>query len=479
MASTYNSTGTTTNFGDFNPAVGKLQEQLNGLGANLKVDNAFGDLTQQAYDKYKNQLGGTSSPITPTVGSTIPITSLSSKPLNVPQTSSNPLVAGDTMNGIAPLSDLEKANATKQAEYDKLMGEITGQKNEYNDQNNQILNKQVPLGVLVGEQAAKQRQFQTQIENQLNLLGNIKEGLTSSEKKLADRQSLILNQQLDNSKSIQNIAMKAAEFGAGSDVINRIVGAKTLSEALSNAKGFLTDPQERALKAAQISEIIQKRQATNDDMQVIADAIIAGEQPPDLKGLYSKSSGVRAELARKGYDLTKASQDWTATQKYLATLNGAQQIRLRQATNFAYDSLDLVDSLSNEMKGILSRNGITSISKLNLIAAKNGLYGDDAKSIATRLDNQISDLVSELATVYKGGNGATDESLSLAAKQLNSNWDAKTLASNVDLVRKNLAIRRNSINVGVGGIGQSNYSQNNPLGLDINSNTSDPLGLGI
>lgn len=61
MASTYNSTGTTTNFGDFNPAVGKLQEQLYGLGANLKVDNAFGDLTQQAYDKYKNQLGGTSS----------------------------------------------------------------------------------------------------------------------------------------------------------------------------------------------------------------------------------------------------------------------------------------------------------------------------------------------------------------------------------------------------------------------------------
>ena len=419
-----------------------------------------------------------SSPITVKPDSTVPISTLGTQPLNIPQTSTNPLVAGDTTNGITTLSDLQKTQDKNQSAYDKLLSDINGQKSEYYDQNALITQKQVPLGVLVGEQKAKFDQFQNQIQKQLDNLSYVKENLTTSEKKLADRQSLILNQKLDDSKNIQNIATKAAEFGAGSDVINRIAGAKTFSEALTNAKGFLTDPQERALKAAQINEILQKNQATNDDMQVIADAIISGEQPPDLKGLYSKSSGVRAELARQGYNLTKASQDWTATQKYLATLNGAQQLRLRQAINFAYDSLDLVDSLSNEMKATLSRNGITSISKLNLIAAKNGLYGDDAKSIATRLDNQISDLVSELATVYKGGNGATDESLSLAAKQLNSNWDAKTLASNVDLVRKNLAIRKNSINVGVGGIGQSNYSQDNPLGLDIN-NTDNPLGLNL
>lgn len=216
--------------------------------------------------------------------------------------------------------------------------------------------------------------------------------------------------------------------------------------------------------------------ASTSDIDEIANAIVNGHQPPTLTGLYGKSAAVRAALERQGYNLTKATQDWTATQKYLATLNGAQQTRLRQATSFAYDSLDLVDSLSNEMKGILSRSGVTLFSKANLIAAKNGIYGADAKSIATRLDNQISDLTSELATVYKGGNSSTDESLKLASKQLNSSWDDKTLKDNVNLVRKNLQIRRNSLQGSTAGITDSQYSPSGSPETPESSSSGDTGG---
>ena len=42
---------------------------------------------------------------------------------------------------------------------------------------------------------------------------------------------------------------------------------------------------------------------------------------------------IMAEAHRQHFDIAKANEDWTATQKYLGTLNGAQQTRLRQATS--------------------------------------------------------------------------------------------------------------------------------------------------
>lgn len=44
----YNPTGTTTNFGDFNPAVLALQQQLIANGANIKADGKYGPETQRA-----------------------------------------------------------------------------------------------------------------------------------------------------------------------------------------------------------------------------------------------------------------------------------------------------------------------------------------------------------------------------------------------------------------------------------------------
>lgn len=196
--------------------------------------------------------------------------------------------------------------------------------------------------------------------------------------------------------------------------------------------------------------------AAPSDAKAVAQAIMNGDQPPEFTGLYRNTMAVRAELAKAGYPLTKATEDWTATKKYLTTLNGQQQTRLRQAVTFASDSLGLVQSLSDEWQG----GRFPLLNKANLAAAKSGAYGKDAQSLATRLEAQIADLTSELGTVYKGGNSSTDESLKLAATNLSADWSQQTLSDSIKQIRQNLQIRQNSIaNTGTAGTGGNQYDQ--------------------
>jgi hypothetical protein len=61
------------------------------------------------------------------------------------------------------------------------------------------------------------------------------------------------------------------------------------------------------------------------------------------------------------------------------------------------------------------------------------------------IDAQRNEVISELATVYKGGNSPTDHAMQLAAKNLASNWSETQLKSAIGLARTNLRIRLNSI----------------------------------
>lgn len=181
-----------------------------------------------------------------------------------------------------------------------------------------------------------------------------------------------------------------------------------------------------------------------DDPKIIAQGIMNGHQPPDTKGLYRNGTAVRAELERNGYDLMTAQRDWTAVQKHLSTLNGTQQERLRQAVSFTYDSLDQIEQLYDEWKREGAVSGVKLFNRASLAVSKN-LPGK-AGQAATLLEAQINDLTSELGTVYKGGNGSTDESLRLAGENLKGEWNEGTFKRGLDQIRKNLQIRRNSIN---------------------------------
>lgn len=179
-----------------------------------------------------------------------------------------------------------------------------------------------------------------------------------------------------------------------------------------------------------------------------------GTLPPLLPGRASKEyTALMAEAHRQGYDLAQAATDWSATQKHIATLNGAQQTRMAQAVDNAAHSLDVIEDLAKEWGG----GKFPLLNKATLAAAKAGTMGPKAQEIATKLEAQISDVTSELGNVYMGGNSPTDHALTLASKNLSANWSQPQLISAVNLARKNLQIRRNSMsNVGVAGASADN-----------------------
>jgi hypothetical protein len=194
-------------------------------------------------------------------------------------------------------------------------------------------------------------------------------------------------------------------------------------------------------KAGAITEA--QKGAIAPEVQKVGDAIIEGKQPPVISGFgMAKYQGpIRAYLSDKGYDLYNAEMDYHATKKYVTSLNSTQQVRLRQATQFSYDSLNIIEELNNQWQA----GRFPILNKGNLILAINGALGVEAQKIATKLDTQIADLTSELATVYKGGYASTDETLKLAAKNLKSEWSYEQLGENINLVRTNLQIRLNSL----------------------------------
>lgn len=181
----------------------------------------------------------------------------------------------------------------------------------------------------------------------------------------------------------------------------------------------------------------------------VSDAITGmreGTLPPILPGRASKDyTSLLAEAKRQGYDLATAAADWQATQKHFATLNGSQQTRIRQAADTAYHSLDTIDELAKKWDA----GKFPLLNKAQLGLAKQGAFGKDAQSIANQLDAQISDLTSELANVYMGGNSPTDHALGLAAKNLSADWSKDVLLDMTNLARTNLKYRQNAIkNVG-------------------------------
>ena len=259
-------------------------------------------------------------------------------------------------------------------------------------------------------------------------------------------------------KQIINDAKNQAEIGkntsaqAASDVETQLKQAALArgpqpTETSLAVKAAAGDPDaEAALKRLDQSKRAGRTvigSMSGDDVKSIADAIQNGDQPPTVQGLYRNAGPVRAELARRGVPLAQMETDWKATQKYVGTLNGTQQTRLRQAISTASDSLDKIDSLYQEYHSIVGDAGMKVFNKAGLLAAKN-LPGR-AGAVATALDAQIADVTSELGNVYMGGNSPTDHSLSLAGKNLSSDWNRQTFEEAIKQAHLNLGIRKNSI----------------------------------
>jgi len=208
-----------------------------------------------------------------------------------------------------------------------------------------------------------------------------------------------------------------------------------------------------------------------DDVKETVKGMKDGSLPPVMPARGSKEYlALMAEAHRQGFNVSEANLDWAATQKHIATLNGAQQTKLNQSINALPELLDSVEGLAKQWQA----GKFPILNKANLALAKNGVYGSQAATIANRLDAQIADVNADLAAVYMGGNSPTDHGLELAIKALSSDWDQTVLLNMVKQARENVRIRQNSIrNTGVQGA-----SDTNPyVPKSGSTGTGDPLGI--
>jgi hypothetical protein len=201
--------------------------------------------------------------------------------------------------------------------------------------------------------------------------------------------------------------------------------------------------------------------------------IINGTVPP-LTGMGANSAtglGVKAYLAANGFDSTTASLDYTAMTDYMSTMNSQQQIRLKQAATAVPDMLTNVQSLYNDFYSQAPSWGITTVNSASLAAAVAGAYGSAAQAAGVQLQQQITDITSDLGTIYKGGNMATDQALQTGAEQLDGAWDSDTFTAAIQQIQTNIGYRINAINqVGVGGVGSTN-----PYAASVGVNTGTPV----
>jgi hypothetical protein len=209
-------------------------------------------------------------------------------------------------------------------------------------------------------------------------------------------------------------------------------------------RGSFTDYQNE--DANRRRPVVNVSAANSDDVKETVKGMQDGTLPPVLPGRATKEyNALMAEAHRQGFDLARAATDWTATQRHFATLNGSQQVRLGQAVDTAYHSLDVIDNLAQSWQQLGKSGTIPALNRASLALARNGAYGPQAQQVATQLEAQITDVTSELGNVYMGGNSPTDHALQLAGKNLSADWSLSQLQAATKLARTNLKIRRNSM----------------------------------
>ena len=219
----------------------------------------------------------------------------------------------------------------------------------------------------------------------------------------------------------------------------------------------------------------QMRQADTDTAEEIANAIERGDRPPTLQGLYRHGPLVHGILAKRKFNLTDATLDWQATQNWLRSASSAQQLRMRQAVDNTYHSLQTIQDAAQAWNAgnfpVFNKATIDAAVQANLGKKVQATIAGQEKEwtpseIATILKAQIADVTAELANVYMGGNSPTEQAMKLASHNLNENWSSRTLQSMIDLTRNNLKIRENSMK-NTGPVGSDNRYYTPPSTEDV------------
>jgi hypothetical protein len=211
---------------------------------------------------------------------------------------------------------------------------------------------------------------------------------------------------------------------------------------------FLALPPEQQASVKQFAEMKKisgsagaKQAAIEKSAPEIADAIISGQQPPVLTGLYGASPAVRAALAEKGFDLAKAQLEYKAAEKQIQSLNGPQMTRYSGLANSVVNTIDEVKSLADQMKN----SGVPFLNKAKLDAYIQTQGNTPNGQLAAKYVGAVNTLKEEFANLANGGYAPTEPAWKLANEQINGNFGVKELHSSLDEVQRLINFRLHAI----------------------------------
>lgn len=210
-----------------------------------------------------------------------------------------------------------------------------------------------------------------------------------------------------------------------------------------------------------------KQKALVSDAKDIFSGIKQGTQAPDLTGLgrTGLAGEVRAQAAREGFDLKKATTDWISTKEFAKSLNTQQQVNLNRALNSVQASIEPLKQLSSQLDqgGFVPANRISLNAKLNGIELDTKGMSQSQVQTATKYITQMNLMRDELAQGFASGGVPTETGYKLADQILNPAYGKGQLGAALDQVGLNLNIRRNALtSTGPILMGQQTTQNNQP-----------------
>ena len=328
---TYNQNTTTAEFGNKNQAVADLQTQLNAKGANLKVDSMYGPLTQAAAAKYGVTVPSdviTSDKLAPTKPLNLPdakpatfggldgaVDGIVQQNKQVDQTpaqsaylqalkesgyisSSVDRSAQDAAKKQSDLytSQIEQEQLANRRQIERLQKNMEGAlaggiSIEAERLTRESLSKQADLAIL---QTAANRNYDTaaaiadrQVAMKMEQSRANLEALKMLDQReygeITARKEREFKKQEEAEKQISQLKLNVAQYGGGIGLLNQLSAIDTtkpgaLDQAIKIAGKYASDPLDRAIKQATLSEKYASIAKTKADTE--ASKLPGGGKPP-------------------------------------------------------------------------------------------------------------------------------------------------------------------------------------------------------
>jgi hypothetical protein len=194
--------------------------------------------------------------------------------------------------------------------------------------------------------------------------------------------------------------------------------------------------------------------------------------------LYKQAKGVKAELERRGFDLTQANLEWLSAQTQVKSLNSQRMQQYVSLAKSVDNTIDELKSLSQQM----DQSGIPLLNRANLVRLTQTEGNSERGQLAAKYLAAANGLKEEMANLENGGYAPTESAWSLAKQQVNEDYGVKQLGASVTEVQRLIRYRINAIpnlnTLGPGGANRYTPGGGQPEQKPPPSGAATPGGAG-